>query len=106
MTYPLSEPSFTVVPDAVEALGTELRGLAAELADDAQEIRSAATSFPAALGGHDGWVAGGAATAWGRLIEVVAARAGALAGTLGAAAAAYRAEDAALAGGGPGVPPR
>lgn len=98
MTRPLPDASFTVVPDAVEALATELHALAAELTEDAQRSRSAAASFPAALGGSTGWSAGATATAWACLYEVVAARTRALGGTLASAAAAYRAEDAALAG--------
>ncbi|TFV90556.1 hypothetical protein [Blastococcus sp. CT_GayMR16] len=98
MSHPLPTTSFTVRPDEVEALAAELGTLASELADDADWTRSAAASFPVALGGHEGWNAGVAANAWVRLQEILAARAGALAGTLSAAAAAYRAEDAALAG--------
>ena len=96
--------SFTVRPEAVEALATELQALAAELADEAGWVRAAAASFPVALGGDEGWTAGATATAWARLQEVLAARTEAMAGTLLAAVAAYRAEDAALAG--PGRPPR
>jgi hypothetical protein len=98
MSHPLPDASFTVRPDDVEALATELGALAAELTGDAEWTRSAAASFPVALGGDEGWTAGAAATAWARLQDVLAARAGALARTLSAAAAAYRAEDAALAG--------
>jgi len=96
--------SFTVRPEAVEALATELRALAAELADEAGWVRAAAASFPVALGGDEGWTAGATATAWARLQEVLAGRAEAMAGTFLAAVAAYRAEDAALAG--PGRRPR
>ena len=98
MSHPLPDASFAVRPDEVEALATELGALAAELDDDAGWVRSAAASFPMALGGEEGWTAGATATAWASLQEVLAARARALAGTLSAAAAAYRAEDAALAG--------
>ena len=90
--------SFTVRPEAVEALATELLALAAELADDAGWVRAAAASFPVALGGDEGWTAGGAATAWACVQEVLANRAEAMAGTLLAAMDAYRAEDAALVG--------
>ena len=83
MSHPLPDASFTVRPDDVE-------GLAAELA--AERTR------PAALDGPEGSAAGAAATAWARLQEVLAARAGVLGCTLSAAAAAYRAEDATLAG--------
>jgi hypothetical protein len=107
MSHPFSDASFTVCPDEVEALATELGALAAELADDAGWTLSAAASFPVALGGDEGWTAGATATAWARLQEVLAARAGALSGALSAASAAYRAEDAALAGrAAPGPAPR
>ena len=98
MSHPLPAGSFTVRPEAMEALATELRALAAELADEAGWVRAAAASFPVALGGDEGWTAGGTATAWARLQDVLAARADSMAGTLLAAVAAYRAEDAALAG--------
>ena len=98
MTQPLPEASFTVVPDAVEALAAELGILAAELDEDGDRTRAVAASFRPALGGHEGWVAGAATTAWARLYEVVAARTRALGVTLEAAAAAYRAADAELAG--------
>jgi hypothetical protein len=98
MSHPLPEASFTVRPDEVEALAGELRALAAELVDDAGWTRSAAASFPVALGGDEGWTAGATATAWVRLQEILAARAVVLAETLSVAATAYRAEDAALAG--------
>jgi hypothetical protein len=98
MTQPLPDASFTVVPDAVEALAAELGILAAELDEDGDRTRAVAASFPSALGGSEGWVAGAAATAWARLYEVVAARTRALGVTLAAAAAAYRAADADLAG--------
>jgi hypothetical protein len=105
MSHPLPDASFCVRPDEVAALAGELSALAAELADDVGSIRSAAASFPAALDGDEGWAAGATATAWAHLQEVLAARTDALAGTLAAAAVAYRAEDAALAGSS-GRPPR
>jgi hypothetical protein len=98
MSHPLPDASFTVRPDDVEGLAAELAALAAELADDAGRVRSAASWFPAALDGPEGSAAYVGATAWARLQEVLAARAGVLGGTLSSAAAAYRAEDAALAG--------
>jgi hypothetical protein len=98
MSHPLPADSFAIRPQAVEALATELALLAAELADDAEQTLCSASSFPAALGGDEGWDAGAAATACGRLQQVLAARADAIAVTLVAAAEAYRAEDAALAG--------
>lgn len=96
MSHPLPTGSFTVRPEAVEALATELRVLAAELADDAGWVRAAAASFPVALGGDEGWTAGGTATAWAGVQEILASRAAAMAGTLLAAVDAYRAHDAAL----------
>jgi hypothetical protein len=104
MSHPLPTGSFTVRPDAVAALAAELRALAGELVEESARVRAAAASFPAALDGDEGWTAGATATAWARLQEVLAARVTALAGALVAAADAYRAEDAALAG--PGRPPR
>lgn len=101
MSHPLPGASFTVVPDGVEALATELGALAAELTDEAARTRSAAASFPRALGGHEGWTAGATATAWACLLEAVADRTSALADTFSAAVAAYLAEDAVLAGGPP-----
>jgi hypothetical protein len=107
MSHPLPGASFTVVPDGVAALADELSALAAELAGDVEQIRSAATSFPAALEGHEGWAAGATATSWALLCDLVASRTSALAGVLTAAVAAYVAEDAALAGSlGPGRTPR
>ena len=96
MSHPLPDASFTVVPDGVEALATELRGLAAELTGAAEHARSAATGFPAALG-DEGWAAGATARSWAHLYELVAARTGVLAGTFSAAVAAYVAEDVWLA---------
>ena len=98
MSHPLPGTSFSVPPEEVAALAAELRALATELDDDAGSIRSAAASFSAAMCGDEGWTAGATATAWAHLHEVLAARTDALAGTLAAAAAAYLAEDAALAG--------
>ena len=98
MSHPLPYASFTVRPDDVEGLAAELTALAGELADDAGRVRSAASWCPAALDGPEGWAANATVTAWARLQEILVARAGALGDTLSAAAAAYRAEDAALAG--------
>jgi hypothetical protein len=98
MSHLLPVESFSIQPEAVEALATELAVLAAELADEAGQVRASAASFPVALGGDEGWHAGATATAWGRLQEMLGARADAIADTLAAAADAYRAEDAALAG--------
>jgi hypothetical protein len=97
MSPPTDGPVITVRLDAVEALAAELSALAAELSDDAALCRSAATSLYSALSGDEGWSAGSAATAWASLADVVGARAGAVAGTLVSAVAAYRAADLALA---------
>jgi len=97
MSHPLPGGAFTVVPDGVAALADELATLAAELTEDVERTRSAAASFPEALGGIEGWTAGATATSWARLYELMASRTRALAATLAAAAAAYLAEDAAIA---------
>jgi hypothetical protein len=91
--------TISVQLDAVEALAAELAALAAELADDTDLCRSAARSLSGGLGGHEGWTAEAAATAWGALAAVVADRTVAVAATLTGATAAYRAADAALAHG-------
>jgi hypothetical protein len=96
MSHPLPGDSFTVVPDGVAALADELATLAAELTEDVERTRSAAASFPEALGGIEGWTAGATATSWARLYELMAWRTRALAATLAAAAAAYLAEDATI----------
>jgi hypothetical protein len=98
MSHPLPGESFTVVPDGVAALADELATLAAQLTEDIERTRSAATCFPEALGGIEGWTASTTATAWACLYEVMATRTRALAGTLTAAVAAYVAEDDRLAG--------
>jgi hypothetical protein len=85
-----------VDPAALEALGAELAALAAELAGDAEHVRSLATTFPVALGGEEGWAACAAATAWASLKGVLAERARVIAGMLAGASAAYRAHDQAL----------
>ena len=82
--------------DALEGLAAELAALATELDDDAALCRSAAAALSTALDGNEGWTSGGAAIAWGSLTGTVAARTAAVAGTLRAAAIAYRAADAAL----------
>jgi hypothetical protein len=91
----MSSP-ITVEPDVVDGLAAELAALAAELADDAALCRSTAASLDAALGGHEGWTAAAAGTAWASLAHVVADRADAVAVTLVAAMLAYRAADATL----------
>jgi hypothetical protein len=97
MSPPTDGPAITVRLDAVEALAAELSALAGELSDDAALCRSTATSLYVALSGDEGWSAGSAATAWAAVADVVAARSGAVAGTLVSAVAAYRAADAVMA---------
>jgi hypothetical protein len=107
MSPPTEDPSFSVQLDAVAALAAELAALAGELSDDAALCRSTATSLSSALVGEISWWAGSAATGWGALTEVVAARSAAVAGTLETAVAAYRADDLALAASiGSGLPHR
>ena len=89
--------TISVQSDALEALAGELAALAAELDEDATLSRTAASALYTALDGAEGWTSGGAAIARGSLTGVVAARTAAVAGTLGAAAVAYRAADATLA---------
>jgi hypothetical protein len=89
----MSSP-ITVEPDAVEGLAAELAALAAELDDEAALCRSTAASLDAALGGHEGWTAGAAGSAWAVLAQRVADRGSAVATTLVAAMSAYRAADA------------
>jgi ABC-type transporter Mla subunit MlaD len=98
MSHPLPGGAFTIVPDGVQALADELAALAAELTEDVERTRSAAGSFPDALGGIEGWTAGATATSWACLYELIVSRTDELAATLAAAAAAYLAEDAWLAG--------
>jgi hypothetical protein len=91
----MSSP-IAVEPDVVEGLAAELSALAAELADDAALCRSTAISLDAALGGQEGWTAGAAGTGWAALAQVVADRADAVAASLVAAMAAYRAAEATI----------
>ena len=95
---PSSGGLVTVEPAALEALAAELAAVATELAGDAEHSRSLAATFSVALGWEEGWAASAAAGAWASLEEVVADRTRAVADTLAGAAAAYRAEDAALSG--------
>lgn len=88
----------TVHPDVVGGMAAELSALATELADEARLCRSTAASLDAALGGHEGWTAGAAATAWAALGQVLAEHTGAVAVTLAATMTAYQAGDGALAG--------
>ena len=97
MSPPTAVPTIAVQLDAVESLAAELATLAAELSDEAALCRSTAASLYTALAGDEGWSAGAAASAWATLTDVVAARSGAVAGSLVAAVVAYRAADEAMA---------
>ena len=92
-------PGITVHPDELHVLAGELSALAAELDDGARSCRSASVRLRAALGGDEGWRAGALAAAWGALLAVGAARAGAVAATFVSATVAYREADAVLAEG-------
>ena len=75
MSHPLPDESFTVVPDAVEALADELATLAAQL-DRGRRRRAVRGHLPprGASAVHEGWTAGATATAWASLYELVAGR--------------------------------
>ena len=83
--------------DAVDALADELAALAAQLAEEQPLCRSAAACLQTGLDGDVGWRAGAAATAWGTLTGLLAGECAAMAGTLHAAVASYRAVDGELA---------
>lgn len=83
--------------DAMDALATELAGLAAELAEDAQLCRSTAVSLGTAVSGGVGQRAGAAGSGWAATLELLGRQAGALATTLSAAVDSYRMADATLA---------
>jgi hypothetical protein len=92
MTAPLS-----VRFAAVDALADELAALAAQLAEEQPLCRTAAACLRTGLVGDVGWRAGAAATAWGTLTGLLAGECAAMAGTLHAAVASYRALDGELA---------
>ncbi|RBY77863.1 hypothetical protein DQ239_09015 [Blastococcus sp. TF02-09] len=85
-------------PEALDALADELAGLASALATDGDHCRAAAGALDAALGGREGAAAGAVATAWADLAGVLADGTAAVAGTVRAAASAYRCTDEELAG--------
>lgn len=89
----------TLRPEELAALAAELRTLAAELADDAEDCRASAAALTEALPGLEGWRAGAVATACAGLLGAVAGNTSVLAGTLTAALASYRGLDASLASG-------
>ncbi len=97
MTTPAPAGTFTLEPGALLALVDELVSLSAQLDDDVHAARWAAATVGPALDGEAGRAAEEAAVAWAFLEEVLADRTRALAGTLRAAVAAYRAEEVALA---------
>ncbi|RBY74662.1 hypothetical protein DQ238_21505 [Geodermatophilus sp. TF02-6] len=91
--------TITVEPDAVDALATDLTGLAGEMARGADTCRSAATAFGAALGGDVGAAASSAARAWSASLDSLAQHVGTISAALVSLAAEYRVADAALAAG-------
>jgi len=91
-------PRISVQPDALTALADELAGLASALATDGERCRSAAGVLGAVLGGREGAAAGAVATAWANLADALAEGTGSVAGTMRAAAHAYRGADEQLAG--------
>jgi hypothetical protein len=99
MSMPIPAEAVLVEPDAVAALAAELSTLAAELLADASTCEAAASSFVAALGGHEGRRLRATATAWASVYRLLADRTAALAATMVAAAAATVAHDSVLAGG-------
>jgi hypothetical protein len=92
----MSAPLSIRFPD-VGDLADELAALAGQLAEEQPLCRTAAASLETALGGDIGGRAAAAATAWGDLTGVLADRCAAMAGTLRAAVASYRAVDGVLA---------
>jgi hypothetical protein len=103
MTSPAPLPpdphDVVVDPAGLEALGAELSTLAADLREDGDLSRTVSADLRLALAGRDGWSPAAGATAWASLLELLADRTDALARTLDEAAAAYRAQDAALTAG-------
>jgi uncharacterized protein YukE len=91
-------PRISVHPEALGALADELAGLASALATDGDRCRSAAVALDAALGGREGAAVGAVATAWADLAGALADGTAAVAGTVRAAAVAYRGADEELAG--------
>jgi hypothetical protein len=82
--------------DAVAALAAELAALAVALSEEARLCSSTGRSLEAALGGSEGRWAGGTGAGWTGLLDVLAARSGAVSATLSAAVEAYRTADTAL----------
>lgn len=88
-----------VAPDALDGWASDLLGLAADLAVEADECRGAAGAMPATVDGAVGSHAGAAARSWGRLLETLSQNVATCADALYAVAAEYRAVDAASAHG-------
>lgn len=94
----------SVEPDLVDGLAADLLGLAADLADEADECSRAAGSIETAVDGTVGERAASAGRSWSRLLECLSQQVAACSTALYTVAAEYRAADAALAqelGGGP-----
>src|SRR3954466_11824163 len=99
MSSSAADPTISIQLDTVQALAAELAVLSSQLADDAALCRSGAASLIQALARDAGWAAGSPATAWAALTGIVSDRTDAVAATLVAAVASYRAADAELADG-------
>ena len=84
--------------DALAALLAELTALGAELADDEHVTAATGRSLGSALDGPVGEAAAAAGAGWAEVVTTLAARTLAVAATLDAALAAYRAADAGIAG--------
>ena len=84
--------------DVLGALLAELTALGVELADDEGVTAASGRSLGAALDGPVGVAAGTAGAQWTELVTTLAARTLAVAATLDAALAAYRAADEGIAG--------
>jgi uncharacterized protein YukE len=90
-------PRITVQPDALAALADELARLASALAADGERCRSAAGVLETALAGREGVAAGTVATSWAEVAGALAEGTAVVAGTVRAAAVAYRGADDELA---------
>jgi hypothetical protein len=84
--------------DVLAGLLAELRALGDELTEDGQLAAATSRSMERALVGPVGEEAAAAGAGWGEALMALAQRAVAVAATLDAALAAYRAADAGLAG--------
>ena len=84
--------------DALAALLTELTVLGAELGEEGELAAASGRSLGTALAGPVGETAATAGAGWAGALTTLAARTLAVATTLDAALAAYRAADAGIAG--------